>query len=270
MTTVTGRAVGDHVCWPFHGTDDLVAAARPYVLEGLTRHERVAFCTIGAAGMQRAVVTDVAQVRRPLNVHQPVLTPLSAEPGWTPSTSPVVAFGRMTEAALAEGYAGLRIFTDATDAARDPGVRHRWLHWEHLLDRYSLGHPLTVLCGYDAADLGEEIVAEVACVHRMTGGTPCSFLLGATGNGALALSGEVDRESAALLHHAVVVIAAATSGRVVLDLSEHAFLDHTGLAALDRAAQDLDTRIDLVGVSPLTALLVDAFGFAGLSVREGS
>lgn len=271
MATVTGRALGDHVCWPFHGMDEFVSAARDYVTEGLDRHERVAFCKVAITGMHRAVVSEVTQVGRSVSSDVPVLTPMTTELGWTPSTSPIGPFRRMTEAALADGYTGLRILTDATDIARDPEMREQWFRCEHLIDRYGLRNPVVVVCGYDIQRLGEEVVAEMASVHAHTGGTPCSFLLRATDeDGGLALSGEVDRGSAAGLFQALLAIAGDTAGPVVLDLSEHAFIDHTGLDALDRAARTLGTTVSLVGASPLTALLVDAFGFTGITVQAGS
>lgn len=59
--TATARSLGDHVCWPFHGLDDLVSTAHGYVSEGLDRHERVSFCRVDAAGMQHAVISEVGE-----------------------------------------------------------------------------------------------------------------------------------------------------------------------------------------------------------------
>jgi anti-anti-sigma regulatory factor len=267
--TTTGRSLGEHMCLPFRGTDELVAAALGYVAEGLHRHERVSFCRIAPDGMQHAIVSDLAQVGRSADADLPVLLPLSPEPGWAPSTSPIPVFGRMTEAAVADGYAGLRVLTDATEIVRDPDSRPWWVRGEHLIDRYGPVHPLTVVCGYDVELVGEEILTEVACLHALTAGVPSPFLLRAVGGG-LALVGEVDRTSAVNLYHALMGIAADLSRPVVLDLSEHEFIDHSALAALDRAARRLGTRIELVGASPLTACLVDVLGLTGVTVREDS
>src|SRR3954462_6799501 len=38
-----GRLRCDHLCWPVRRPDELVAAARAYVAEGLTRNEQVAY-----------------------------------------------------------------------------------------------------------------------------------------------------------------------------------------------------------------------------------
>lgn len=271
LTTATGRRLGDHVCWPFHGLDDLVTAARGYVSDGLEHRERVTFCRIGATGMQHAEVAAVAQVGRRGGGDVPVLTDLTDEPGWTPASSALVPFRRMTEAAVADGYTGLRVLTDATDVARDPVTRQLWVRAEHLIDRYALDSPVAVLCGYDVDTLGDEAAAEVACVHARTGRRLSPFLLRALDEtGGLAFVGDVEHESASTLYRAVMTLCAGRPGPVVVNLAEQVFVDHTGLDAFHRAAHDLGTRVHLVGASPLTATLVDAFGLTGVTVQEAA
>jgi anti-anti-sigma regulatory factor len=70
------------------------------------------------------------------------------------------------------------------------------------------------------------------------------------------------------LYHALVLIAADVVGPVVVDLSEHEFIDQTALVALDRAASTLGTSIELVGASPLTTRVVDALGLTGVTAQE--
>jgi len=271
MATVTSRSPGDHLCWPFHGMDGLVAAAQEYVREGLHREERVTFCKLSPSGSRHAVLSDVGAVGLPPSADVPVLTALTTDPDWRPWHDPIESLGPMTDAALADGFTALRVITDATDLACDPDSREHWVHSEHLIDRYSLGRPLTVLCGYDVEQLGDGSVAELACVHALTGGTPSPFLLHALdGDGGVALTGEVDRTAAIALYHAILGIGAGISGPLVVDLSEQEFMDHTGLVALHRAAGVLGTRVQLVGASALTALLVDAFALSGVSVLEPS
>jgi len=219
--------------------------------------------------MEHAVIRGTAEIGRPPDAQVPVLIPLTTEPGWTPWTSPVATFGRMAQAALADGYTGLRMLTDASEVVRDEGSRPLWVRSEHQMDRHRLDHPLAVVCGYDTDVVNDEILAQVACLHALTGGVPCSFLLhAADGDGRLALSGEVDRFAAAELYHALVGIAPDTARPVVLDLSEQPFVDHSALVALDRAARALGTTVHLVGASPLTACLVEVLPLDGVTVLE--
>jgi len=55
----TGRLRGDHLCWPFRRPDELVAAARAYVAEGLTRNEQVAYL---GEGRQRDLRRQLAGI----------------------------------------------------------------------------------------------------------------------------------------------------------------------------------------------------------------
>jgi anti-anti-sigma regulatory factor len=271
MTTVSGRRLGDHLFWPFHGVDDFVPSAREYVSDGLEHRERVMFVRVGRTGMQHADIATTGDVVHPPGSDVPVLRALTDEPGWTPSSSALVPLRRMTQAAVDDGYAGLRVLTDATDVAQDPVTRQQWVRSEHLMDRYGLDHPVAILCGYDLERVGPEVAGEVACVHALTGGVPSPFLLRAIDElGGLGLSGQVDRASATALYRAVLTTAADLTGPVVIDLSEQEFLDHSGLSALDRAAQELGTTVQLVGASALTATLVDCFGLTGVTVREAA
>ena len=256
LTTVAHRAPGDHVCWSFHGPDDFVATTRAYVAEGLGRHERVAYLRIGPDGLRLTTVRDAAQVAPTRGGSLPVAGPTAVVP-WAVPTDPAVELGRLTRAALADGYTGMRVVTDATEVARAADSRRPWIRSEHLIDRCALDHPLTVLCGYDVDDLGEDVVAEAACVHALTQGDLSPFLLrAADADGALALSGEVDVASADELHRAVVTIGPELPSRTVVHAGELRFIDHTALAALDSAARSLAVTLVLVGVSPLTAWLV--------------
>ncbi len=250
---------------------DLVRAARDYVSEGLDRHERVVFCRLSPDGIRYGDVSDAADVRWGPMPDLPVTVPLTTDPDWRPSQDPVESLGPMVDAALDDGYTGLRVLTDATDLAHDPVSRAAWVRSEHLIDRYARDHALTILCSYDVEDLGDGPVAEVACVHALTGGTPSPFLLHATGGGGLGLAGEVDRASAPALGRALTQVAAAQVPTPrVLDLTELGFVDHSGLVAMHRAAAALGTRLHLVGASPLVTRLVDVLALDALDLGEVS
>jgi anti-anti-sigma regulatory factor len=266
VSTVTGRSPGDHVCWPFHGPEEYVEAARAYVAEGLDRHERVAFVKVTPAGLRHAIVSDVAQVGRPADDRGPVLTELTAPPGWSSSTSAPAQFDRMTRAAVADGYAGMRLLTDVNELVRTPDGLQEWMRNEHLIDRYTLDHPLLVLCGYDADDLDEATVAEAARVHPLTGAALSAFaLLAADADGGLALSGEVDIATADDLHRALMAIGPEIPAQVTVDMSEVDFIDHSSLLALDRAARSLAVTMTLVGAEPLTRWLVGTLGLSNVT-----
>lgn len=261
LTTVTGRSPGDHVCLSFRGPDEYVDAAREYVGEGLESHEKVTFVRVTAGGLEHAVLSDVAQVGRPADGRQPVLADLVPLPG-TPATAEVPAqLDRLTRAAVAEGYTGLRLLTDVNELVREPEGLRAWIRSEHLIDRFALDHPLTAVCGYDAEDLGDEVVAEAARVHPLTCGVRAPFLLrAADAGGGLALAGEVDVAVAGDLHRALLLIGPEVPSAVTVDMSEVEFIDHGSLLALDRAAHALGVTMTLVAADPLLVWLVARLG----------
>jgi anti-anti-sigma regulatory factor len=175
----------------------------------------------------------------------------------------------MTRRAVDEGWTGLRLLTDVTELVADADGRRQWMRAEHRLDRYTRGHPITVLCGYDADDLPEEVIADAAILHPLTRGTPSPFVLRVTDpDGSLALWGEVDAASADDLHRAITSIGPELPARVLVDVSELRFIDHTGLAACDAAAREVGVIMTLAGTSPLVRWIVGTLGLA--NVRTGS
>jgi hypothetical protein len=133
------------------------------------------------------------------------------EPSAHPAAQ-VPVWATMTGQALDAGYRGLRIFADGTVRVRDPARRAQQVRYEHLLDRLCLQRPLTILCAYDRSSLGNAVVAELACVHRLAPGGLSPFQLCAHPRADLALAGSVDTLSAADLVTALQRIEVAAPG----------------------------------------------------------
>ena len=271
LSAVTGRSPGDHACWPFHGPDEYVTTAHEYVTEGLDRRELVAYFKVGPDSLEHTVVHDVARVADLADVRRLALDPLPIPSGWTSATSATAHLDRIARAAVANGYAGLRLLTDVSDLVRAPDGRRQWIRSEHLIDRYSMSHPLTALCGYNVDELGEEIVAEAARVHALTRGVLSPFLLrAADAEGGLALSGEVDTTTAEDLYQAMMSIGPEIPAHVTIDLSELDFIDHRGLIALDRAARSFEVAATLIHTAPLIVWLVHALELTNVGARPRS
>ncbi|WP_250442571.1 MEDS domain-containing protein [Actinotalea sp. C106] len=261
LTTATGRSPGDHVCWWFRGLEEYAQTAREYIREGLDSRQLVAFTKVTPTGLEHTIVSDVAQVGRPADHGRLVLNDSQVPARRMSPTSAPSEFDRMTRAAVADGYTGLRVLTDVNDLVRTPDGLRQWIRTEHLIDRYAVDHPLTILCGYDVDDVGEQTVAEAARVHPLTRGALSPFLVRAADTrGGLALVGEVDRASAANLWGALMAIGPEIPSRVTLDMSEVEFIDHSSLMAVDRAAHSLDVTVTLVGAKGLTEWLVHTLG----------
>ncbi|HEU5110969.1 MAG TPA: STAS domain-containing protein, partial [Micromonosporaceae bacterium] len=92
-------------------------------------------------------------------------------------------------------------------------------------------HPFTAMCAYDRA-LGQQAIAELACLHPRARAGATSFHLYAVPDG-VALYGELDLASRSLLPHALANVDLVPSGgEIVVDARGIRFIDHRSLIAL--------------------------------------
>src|SRR4051794_8017443 len=234
----TGRLRGDHLCWPFRRPDELVAAARAYVAEGLTRNEQVAYLGEGRQRDLRRQLAGIPGVDDYVDRGQLRVVDARTLAAGDPPGEPAEELGdlaAMTQQSLDAGYAGLRMIADDTVRLRDPQRRAQHVHLEHLIDRFCLDHAFTGLCAYDVTVLGEDVVAEVACVHTLARGTLSPFQLHATPRANVALAASVDTFSIGPLATALQRIGAPPLGEQVLIAPSP--LDFTAPRALLRRDQ---------------------------------
>jgi hypothetical protein len=267
----TGRSAGEHVCWPFRGHDAMIAVARPYVSEGLARGERVAYVADRAASELRQDLDGLPGLDEHVERGRLQLVPVATVPAADPAVDPaaeLVVLAEMTAQALDGGYAGLRMFADGTDRARDPVRRARQVRYEHLIDRFCLEHALTMLCAYDAAALGNSAVAEVVCVHALAHGDLSPFQVHATSGADAALAGEVDVFCLDQLEQALERIGVgASGGKVVIDAADLKFIDIRGLLTLDRHAIGTETTMVLRSPPAVVTRLLTLVDLIALQVE---
>ena len=123
------------------------------------------------------------------------VTDIATMPASDPLTDPVdelIELAAMTQDAPDAGYTGLRMMANGTMRVVDPRRRDRFVRYEHLLDRFCLDHAFTGLCALNAAAIGEDLVAELGCVHALTHGELSPFRLRAAREADAALAGSVD------------------------------------------------------------------------------
>jgi anti-anti-sigma regulatory factor len=268
----TGRLRGDHLCWPFRHQDELVAAARAYVAEGLTQNEQVAYLGEGRHRDLRQQLAGIPGVDDYVDRGQLRVVDARTLPTADPPSEPaeeLVGLAAMTQESLDAGYAGLRMIADDTVRLRDPQRRAQHVHLEHLIDQFCLDHAFTGLCAYDVTVLGEDVVAEVACVHALARGNLSPFQLHATPRADVALAGSVDTFSVGHLATALQRIGVPAAGeQVLIDASALEFIDHRALLRLDQyAARRWATLVlrspprmvaRLMGILPLRAVRLEA------------
>lgn len=177
-------------------------------------------------------------------------------------TAQLTMFSANTSAALVDGYTGLRVVAQVTPLLLDPALWPSHTHWESVADRYMAKNPMAALCCYDRRALPDEILRDLACVHRSSNGpaslAPFRVFAGREG---LCLAGEVDSFCSEDLRR---LLRAATppTGDLVLELDELEFIDPHGLLAVEDHARALareGRQLQLRGAPPsfdrLTELL---------------
>ncbi|MGH3802700.1 MAG: MEDS domain-containing protein [Pseudonocardiaceae bacterium] len=172
----------------------------------------------------------------------------------------VQTYAAATEDALAAGFTGLRVAAEVTPLVRSPEQLDAFARFEHLIDRYMTSRPFSALCAYNRVELGEETIAQVACLHPTTNAGAAPFRLHASTRAAASLAGELDLISRDLFPMALRrVDIRPTDGELVIDATNLDFIDHRSMLALADYARSLDAtvvlRTDLPSPARITELL---------------
>lgn len=247
----------DHICWIYDRAEDFVALAAQFLAEGLAKGDRLVY--MGAQ--------SVAQLEGHLqSLGDP--TALIASGGLQVLSSrdmyesggafepdeQVEAFRLLGETAVADGYRGLRAAADLTSLVRTPEQLASFARYERLIDQLMATAPLTGMCGYDRAEIGDEMAERIAALHPLSGGHHPSFRLCQAELGTLALSGYLDIDTQSDFRWALRHLDAG--GPVVLDAAALSFVDHRNLLELEAHATEVDCVVDLRNCSPTVTRLV--------------
>jgi hypothetical protein len=265
-----GLGLHDHVCWSYEDAAAFRRHARDFLIDGLALGQRVCYIGEGPAhalaaelgeseGLDRALRHGTAQVTSIWDVYRPddVIEP----------EAQVAAYVSTTEQALADGFAGLRVAVDVTALVRKPAQLDAVARYEHLVDHYMAAQPFAALCGYDRSELGDQAVAEVACMHPTVNRDAAPFrLYGSTGSSA-ELAGELDLLCAELFPTALRRANPRPCGsQVTLDAARMSFVDHRGLMALDDHAREHGLVVVLRTKLAAPARVVEALNLTGVRV----
>jgi hypothetical protein len=262
------------VCWRYRDAHDLRDRVREFLSEGLSLGYRVRYVGTGDPdalvrdldgidGIGQALRTGAAQVAS-LDVTYPLGAVI--EPA-----AQVRTYGEATDAAVAAGYAGLRVAADCTPLVRTPDQLDAFSRYEHRIDRYMVDRPFSAMCAYAADEVDERTFAQVACMHPATDASYTGFRLHAAADRAVALAGEVDRCDEDLFTLALRrADLGARGGQVVLDATGLTFIDHRNLLHLSRHAADLGTSVVLRTSWPGVSTLVDLLDLTNVRVERAA
>jgi hypothetical protein len=237
VESAAGLGLHGHACWVYEDDEELVRGASEFLVAGERLGQRLIY--VGPS------------LPEPLRGHAVDLVALEDLYGSDPETL-LAYYSAATDAALADGYTGLRVVGAVSTIVRDPRVWERHRAWEALADRYMAHRPLAGLCCYDRRVVGDELIRDMCAMHPAV--RPCGHAVPFRvyhDDDAVMVDGELDFFSADLARRA---LAAAADTGDVLDLQRLRFVDHNGAVAL------LDSSASLRGIPTMMRRVLDLRG----------
>jgi hypothetical protein len=274
IAETSGFGPHDHLCWAFDDPGELRSRAVEFLAEGLAQGRRVSYFSGNEPRDYRsdlAVIDGIGDaVRRgavevePLGVHYPTGSVVDPE-------TQVQAYATATRRALADGFTGLRIVADATQLVRSAEQLEAFARYEHLVDRYMVDHKFSALCAYDRRELGDETIAQIACLHPNVNHGATPFRLHVVSHGAteeLRLSGELDMVSRLSFPAALRRVDwRAVGGELVIDATGLGFLDHNSMLAITDEGTRRNAPVVLRTSSPMPARLIEILRLRNVRVE---
>lgn len=270
---VRRSAPSGHVCWAYDDPAAFDAQAGAFLTEGLAAGERVWYV---APGQPEPIVERLRGVRgfpdalrRGAAQIVPISSAYSTDRVIVPAAQ-VATYAAGTEEALGAGYTGLRVIADATSLVRTPDQLNAFARYEHLIDRYMRARPMSAMCAYDRRELGDRVIAELACMHPETNAAEVLFRLYAcdSGDGCAAVAGELDRSTHELFSTALErAELRPVDGKLVVRATDLRFIDHRILMHLDDYARRHGATAVLHTSRSAAARLVELLGLSRVRVE---
>jgi hypothetical protein len=248
------RPYAGHVCLAYDSRADLESHARAFLAVGDTAGEQTRFIATHAPAEPLPFV--------PLGGIYPdgtVVDPVAQ----------LAIYATATEQAVAAGYTGFRVVADVTPLVRTRAQLDAFARYEYRVDRFIRDHPFRAMCAYDRAELGDDAVAQVACMH-VESRTAVPFRLHACppAEGCAALTGELDWTADDLFTTTLRRADLATDrDEVVLQADGLRFADHGSLLRLHQYAAERRTTIVLRGASRAIGRLASLLDLTRLRVE---
>jgi hypothetical protein len=236
--------LGDHVAWCGSGPEDMHALALELFAEGVARHERMFYVAGDSDFAALSALPGLEQLLADGALHFIRVDDIYLSGGDFDVDAQLAAFTDLVDAALADGYHGIRVLADNTSLLGESDEDFlRWLQWEHVTDRFQSLRPVLGVCFFDASRIPADRLAALAGSHPVTTPTHSAPPFRWFYDGDVAqLTGEVDIFSVEQLRG--VLAATPRTRRLVVDLAQTKFVDHHTLLALaDLAGADMAVHL---------------------------
>lgn len=259
----------EHLCWAYDDLAEFRSRVLEFLADGVAAGERVCYVCTGERAAPWDGLDSLAG-RNPAPGPDPVqLWYLADVDAVIDPDAYLRTVATETQDALAAGFTGLRVATDATPLVRTPAQLDAVARYEHLIDRYMTTAPFSALCAFDRAELGESTVAQLACLHPAAKPGTAPFRLHASHRAAVVeLGGELDLASHELWSNALRwVDPRPTAGEVEIDARGLEFIDHRSLLTLaEHARRHHATAVLRSGSGHAAARIVEVLGLTGVRV----
>ncbi|MCI4065163.1 MEDS domain-containing protein [Micromonospora sp. R77] len=269
---VTLSGGSGHICWTYDDPTELDRRAVAFLAAGLAAGERVWLVADGTAETLTRRLERLPDLTGALRDGSVSIVPIrTAYPDGhvVDPEAQVRAYSAATDEALAAGHTGLRVVAEATSLVRTLPQRRAFLRYEHLIDRYMHRRPMSAICAYDRRELGEQAVAELACLHAEEN-TDGLFQLHAGGpdDGGFALAGELDPSNHALFAEVLdLAHPDPVDGRLTVDARHLHYIDHRSLIHLRDHARRQGATAVLRTSRSAAARLVELLGLTEVRVE---
>ncbi|MDQ3936125.1 MAG: MEDS domain-containing protein [Actinomycetota bacterium] len=242
VASAAGLGVRGHACWIYGDDLEFTSGAYAFLQDGVDLGQRLLYVGSGSVQKLRFDLDGLPDVELLLDDGTLRIMPLELVYDTLGPADPMARlsmYATATETALQDGFTGLRVVGDCTALVGDPEQWEQHVRWEAVAERYMARNPMAALCCYDRRVLPEELLSDLACVHRSSHAPDCTarFRLYA-GRDGLGLAGEVDGFSAGDLGR-LLRLSAPDRGDVALELDQLEFIDHHGVLAIADHAREL-------------------------------
>jgi anti-anti-sigma regulatory factor len=263
----------DHLCWAYDDSAVFRDRAVEFVTQAVAEGYRVfAVADDEFARAHLAGFEAIQEAIRQGAVRIDSITQRYTAGGVIDAERQVEIYAEATESALAEGYTGLRAVADVTRLVRSPEQLDAFARYESLVDRYMADQPFSALCAYNRTELGEDVIAQIACLHpkASAGATPFHLHAPRDGKaGELELSGELDMVSREVFPLALDrADSRATESELVIDATGLRFLDHNSMLAISALAERREATIVLRTSGLMPARLIEVLGLRNVRVES--
>ena len=234
-----------HLCWVFNSTADWADCAVEYMADGVVAGQCVQLFGDASTATLRAEVAELlssmpasrAAAAGAVEVRDLADHFECADDGIADPEATMAARQAALVDALAAGYTGLRTIADCTPVVRTEAQRDAATRLEFLGDRAMKSLPMAGMCSYNAADIGPDAAAEMACVHPLICQGAAPFRLYPERDADFGLAGRIDDVAAeALFRTALERTPPPAGSELIVDARRADSIDDRALADLDAHA----------------------------------